>query len=181
MNNLRKAKFSKRNTRQDYLLKSTKNKSNSRISKSQHKISNITETTFSPSKSYYQAQKRSLTIDQLDEQYKIYSEKIQAKYLALQAKYPKKNFDPEKNNDLKRCEECKDFVNEHKLILCDICNDAFHTYCLVPAMKKLPPEDESFYCKYCQEQFPNRKNKEIQSRIEDKFQLSKISKQKVKF
>lgn len=31
----------------------------------------------------------------------------------------------------KICEDCGDFRHEDKLLLCDYCDDAYHTFCLV--------------------------------------------------
>lgn len=48
----------------------------------------------------------------------------------------------------KVCEVCRDFQNEHLLLLCDYCDDAYHTYCLQPRLEEVPKE-EVWCCPEC--------------------------------
>lgn len=48
----------------------------------------------------------------------------------------------------KVCEVCRDFQNEHLLLLCDYCDDAYHTYCLQPKLEEVPKE-EVWCCPEC--------------------------------
>ena len=47
----------------------------------------------------------------------------------------------------KYCEICFKAIDEDKLLYCDSCDKAYHTYCLRPALKKVP--DCSWKCKDC--------------------------------
>ncbi len=173
-----KTKFSQRNTRLYKLQQNNKSKVKTRTAQSENKkITNNHDNNLSSTLNLKKIKKRSLTVNELDELYKNYAEMVEVNLNILKVKYPKKNLDPLQNLELKRCEECRDFINDQYIILCDICDDAFHIYCLDPPMESLPPENENFYCKYCIEQYPVKKSK--QSLIEDKFELSKISKEKV--
>ena len=49
----------------------------------------------------------------------------------------------------KVCELCSLIKNDNLLLLCDYCDDAYHTYCLSPPLIELPPEDEPWVCKVC--------------------------------
>lgn len=35
------------------------------------------------------------------------------------------------------------------MLLCDYCDDAYHTYCCDPPLTKIPGEDEDWSCKDC--------------------------------
>lgn len=45
------------------------------------------------------------------------------------------------------CQICHDNDNEENLLLCDGCDDAFHTYCLSPALDNIPEDD--WFCENC--------------------------------
>lgn len=45
------------------------------------------------------------------------------------------------------CERCENADNEDRLLLCDACNDGYHTYCLRPKLS-LVPEGE-WFCPRC--------------------------------
>jgi hypothetical protein len=50
-------------------------------------------------------------------------------------------------NDKEYCEICSKTENDDQLVLCDLCNRMFHSYCL--GMEKLPPA--SWVCEPCQD------------------------------
>ena len=39
------------------------------------------------------------------------------------------------------CEVCAGGENDELMLLCDGCDDAYHTYCLTPPMASIPPGD----------------------------------------
>lgn len=56
--------------------------------------------------------------------------------------------------------ECKETGDEAKMLFCDLCDNAFHMYCLKPVLKELPEGSYSYhfflkyilgewYCKSC--------------------------------
>jgi hypothetical protein len=49
----------------------------------------------------------------------------------------------------KACEVCKMTNKDHLLLLCDYCNDGYHTFCLEPPLSKVPKED--WFCPTCEE------------------------------
>ena len=55
----------------------------------------------------------------------------------------------------KMCEVCKDIRDDHLLLLCDYCDDAYHTYCLEPKLNEVPQEE--IWC--CPECFKEKKEK----------------------
>lgn len=75
--------------------------------------------------------KRNLSLEEIDDEYCEHVIKMNKKYSQLMKKHPNKNYEYDKNVDLKRCEVCTDFVNDQYMLLCDICDDGYHTYCLV--------------------------------------------------
>ena len=74
---------------------------------------------------------RNLSKEQIDELYKEHVINVNKKYqnLAKNKKDPSQVYD--KYIELKRCEICTDFINDKYLLLCDICDDGYHSYCLV--------------------------------------------------
>lgn len=54
----------------------------------------------------------------------------------------------------KACEVCRDIRDEHLLLLCDYCDDGYHTYCLQPKIEQIP---EDVWC--CPECLRERKEK----------------------
>lgn len=132
--------------------------------------------------------KRSLSKEQLDMLYQKHCEKVQEKYEKILIKNPKKNVERERYIDFKRCETCFDFINDKLLLLCEICDDGYHTYCLNPPQENVPKYD--FICKNCWNQMPEGTNnsnclnlKIRQSKFEDFKFVSNISNcnKKVKF
>ncbi|PKA57523.1 Methyl-CpG-binding domain-containing protein 9 [Apostasia shenzhenica] len=45
------------------------------------------------------------------------------------------------------CKTCSLQDNAQKMLICDDCDDAFHTYCCRPKIRKLP--DDEWYCQSC--------------------------------
>ena len=39
------------------------------------------------------------------------------------------------------CSVCSKGDDEHYMLLCDSCDDAFHTYCLIPPLETIPKGD----------------------------------------
>lgn len=93
----------------------------------------------------------------LEAQYKLYCQQIINKYERLMKLHPNKNYDSERHYALKRCENCRDFRNDKHMLLCDVCDDAYHYYCTNPPMKSLPNEDDDFICTSCQKILPRTK------------------------
>jgi len=50
-------------------------------------------------------------------------------------------------NDCKGCEVCNDAGSEDKLLICDACDRAFHTYCLIPPLPR--PPNGGWRCNSC--------------------------------
>ena len=46
-----------------------------------------------------------------------------------------------------KCKICRKKGDEDRLLLCDDCNQAFHMYCLRPALLELPTGD--WHCPAC--------------------------------
>ena len=109
---------------------------------------------------------RNLSSQQLDLLYNLHCQEINEKYSQkLLSKNPKKNLERERYIELKRCEICRDFVHDSKLLLCDICEDAYHFYCLSPKLKKIPNE---FFCVHCNKEI----SKNRQTCLEESFTVS---------
>ncbi|RUS86394.1 hypothetical protein EGW08_005844 [Elysia chlorotica] len=53
----------------------------------------------------------------------------------------------EKSAENAKCKICRKKCDDAKLLLCDECNQAFHMYCLRPAISKLPTGD--WFCPAC--------------------------------
>ena len=49
-----------------------------------------------------------------------------------------------RKHDMAGCHVCKKDDDHAKLLLCEICNDEYHIYCLDPPLKAVPEGD--FYC-----------------------------------
>lgn len=45
------------------------------------------------------------------------------------------------------CSICKEFDHEDVLLVCDICDGLYHTYCV--DLEALPPEEEEWFCLDC--------------------------------
>lgn len=56
--------------------------------------------------------------------------------------------DPEKECHECGCRACAGKQDEHSLLLCDECNDAYHLGCLDPPLAEIPEEDY-WYCPKC--------------------------------
>ncbi len=75
--------------------------------------------------------KRNLSKDEIDHEYKQHVINVNKKYQLLAKTKSKANNVYNKYIELKRCEICTDFINDEYLLLCDICDDGYHIYCLV--------------------------------------------------
>jgi hypothetical protein len=93
---------------------------------------------------------RSKSKEELDFLYLRKVAEVKAKYEKLLKKNPKKLMGPEICMELKRCEECSDFINDSAMLLCDYCDDGYHMYCLNPPIYKKPVGD--FACPACAKQ-----------------------------
>ena len=51
--------------------------------------------------------------------------------------------------DFKYCSVCNLGDNDDQLLLCDYCDNGFHTYCLVPVLETIP--EGTWYCTTCKE------------------------------
>jgi hypothetical protein len=61
-------------------------------------------------------------------------------------------FTPPSQNRPKKehcCEGCGHPHHEHKMLICDSCNRGWHTYCLTPVLRALPPAEEPWLCPQC--------------------------------
>jgi len=47
------------------------------------------------------------------------------------------------------CRKCFGKYDKENLLLCDDCDVEYHTYCLDPPLKKMPKEDENWFCAAC--------------------------------
>lgn len=69
----------------------------------------------------------------------------------------KNKTNPQKKNRIKEyiyektCETCQQIQHDELLLLCDYCDDAYHTYCLKPKLKEVPEED-IWICPICIQQ-----------------------------
>lgn len=67
----------------------------------------------------------------------------------------------------KVCEDCRERENDDQLLLCDYCDDAYHTYCLKPILVEVPTDKEIWACPLCQKELENiqkmeKTNREIE-------------------
>lgn len=94
------------------------------------------------------SQKRKKSKEQLDKDYIEYCVKINK-----ERKF-KKSKEKDRATMLKRCQSCLDFNNEKKLLFCQFCQDAYHSYCLPKKMlpKSKPRNKECIICPKCKEQ-----------------------------
>lgn len=67
-----------------------------------------------------------------------------------------------------RCKTCKKGTKPEQLLLCDRCNDGYHTFCLEPKLKKIPKDD--WYCAKCDPQSPTR-NHSKKRKVSSEFNL----------
>lgn len=63
-------------------------------------------------------------------------------------KNPQTNYRKKEYIYEKVCEVCDDIKNDHLMLLCDYCDDAYHTYCLEPKLESVP-EDDVWICPIC--------------------------------
>lgn len=57
------------------------------------------------------------------------------------------NFMGAGKTQMEGCRKCKRDDDHPNLLLCEICNDEYHTYCLDPPLSSVP--DHDFFCKKC--------------------------------
>lgn len=141
----KKTKFSEKHTRFAKRSKSEDNndeETNNQRSKSKEKNNRLKKVRDSNGKK-----------SEIDTKYRDFSKEITQKYEKLQHKYPKINFDRDRNIELKRCEKCSEFNS--KMFLCEICDDAYHLTCLNPVPQKAP---QNFVCVKCNFDMKNNKD-----------------------
>ncbi|XP_059141416.1 tyrosine-protein kinase BAZ1B-like isoform X2 [Physella acuta] len=71
----------------------------------------------------------------------------------------------EKSAENAKCKICRKKCDETRLLLCDECNQAFHMYCLRPALSKLPSGD--WFCPACMPRRPQSRPLESESEAEE--------------
>lgn len=71
----------------------------------------------------------------------------------------------------KVCEQCRQIENDDRLLLCDYCDDAYHTYCLKPILVEVPTEKEIWACPLCQKELETL---EKQEKINREKEIEKI-------
>uniref|UniRef100_A0A7S2ZJM0 [Histone H3]-trimethyl-L-lysine(4) demethylase n=1 Tax=Rhodosorus marinus TaxID=101924 RepID=A0A7S2ZJM0_9RHOD len=47
------------------------------------------------------------------------------------------------------CHKCESGKDDEQLLICDSCETGWHMFCMTPPMKRLPPEDELWFCPNC--------------------------------
>lgn len=85
----------------------------------------------------------------------------------------KKSKEKYRNQMLKRCQECSDFINSERMLYCIYCQDAYHSYCLNPPYKKIPANRECIVCPKCKEE--KKKDQLKQLTLNDIFSEVKTS------
>jgi hypothetical protein len=93
---------------------------------------------------------RSKSKEELDLLYQRKVQEVRTKYEKLLKKNPRKLVGPDIILELKRCEDCHDFINDSAMLLCDYCDDGYHMYCLNPPLDRKPVGE--FTCPTCQRQ-----------------------------
>ncbi|CAL1535554.1 unnamed protein product [Lymnaea stagnalis] len=71
----------------------------------------------------------------------------------------------EKSAENAKCKICRKKCDDAHLLLCDECNQAFHMYCLRPALSKLPSGD--WFCPACKQRKPQVRHLESDSEAEE--------------
>ncbi|GFO01346.1 tyrosine-protein kinase baz1b-like [Plakobranchus ocellatus] len=71
----------------------------------------------------------------------------------------------EKSAENAKCKICRKKCDDAKLLLCDECNQAFHMYCLRPAISKLPTGD--WFCPACKPRRPQVRPSDLESESEE--------------
>ncbi|KAH9510396.1 Tyrosine-protein kinase baz1b [Bulinus truncatus] len=71
----------------------------------------------------------------------------------------------EKSAENAKCKICRKKGNDADLLLCDDCNQAFHMYCLRPALNELPTGD--WFCQACKPQRQQFQVSESESEVEE--------------
>ncbi|XP_055899439.1 tyrosine-protein kinase BAZ1B-like [Biomphalaria glabrata] len=71
----------------------------------------------------------------------------------------------EKSAENAKCKICRKKCDDARLLLCDECNQAFHMYCLRPALNKLPSGD--WFCPACKPRRPQERVAESESEADE--------------
>ena len=85
--------------------------------------------------------------DKLEIKYKNYCKRINKYYDNILKNDPQLYNHNDRCIDLKRCEICLDFKRGDLTILCDVCDDAYHIFCLDPPYESIPKS--KFECPNC--------------------------------
>lgn len=117
--------------------------------------------------------KRNKTKAELDAEYISYCIKMNRDPKFMKSK------EKDRNKMLKRCIECFDYINGQNMVYCMYCQDAYHSYCLVPPLKKIPSNRECIVCRHCKEEQNKSKLRQLTMDIFTK-KINKLSKSKEK-
>jgi len=142
-------------------------------------------TKYSKSKDFKNSPvlKRNLSKDEIDQEYKKHVINVNKKYQLLAKTKSNAHHVYNKYIELKRCEICTDFINDEFLLLCDICDDGYHIYCLVrlTLTKKQEKFPEEFECPKCKNEKPCGKKTSAQKTLDDVYEKMTCQKDRVNF
>jgi hypothetical protein len=108
---------------------------------------------------------RSKSKQELDELYIHHCLNVNRKYDKIIHRNPKINYEKVRNVELKRCENCADFINSSLMLYCNLCSDAYHNYCLDNPINPFPKHRECIKCVKCVKEYP----KEVEKSDKIKF------------
>jgi hypothetical protein len=100
--------------------------------------------------------KRSKSKDKIAKTYEEYVRKVSEEYDKKIHKFNNKSLEKQKYIDLKKCEICEGFKERENLVICNLCEDAYHKKCLQKT--KLNP---NFICKNCDKTLKQKNIDEI--------------------
>ena len=65
------------------------------------------------------------------------------------------------------CKVCQQDTDHSNILLCEGCNDEYHTYCLNPPLQSVPEGD--FFCDTCKPLYPDRSSSIVLSLLDDEY------------